>query len=289
MILSGKALLSGVIGWPIAHSRSPRLHGYWLKKYDIDGAYIPMRVNPDHLSQAITGLIALGFQGANITLPHKEKMLDLVDIIDDRARRIGAVNTLVIHKDGKTEGRNTDAYGYMANLYQQYPAWGDKKLGKNRNIALLGAGGAARAVLDGLLADGAVSVVMTNRNLARAENLANHFQQFYPQVVFKLTTWDQAPNAMADCDLLVNTTNLGMAGQDPLDFPLDGFSPDLVVSDIVYNPLMTPLLVRANQLGMRVVEGLGMLLHQAAPGFATWFGYEPVVDDELRAMMIAAS
>ena len=213
-------------------------------------------------------------------------MLDLVDVIDPCARRIGAINTLIIHKDGVREGRNTDAYGFIANLRHAYPWFFDQDQVKNRQIALLGAGGAARAALDGLLAEGFENIVISNRTTARAEQLAEHFQQFYPQVSFRVVTWDQAPAAMANADLLVNTTSLGMVGQDPLDFSLDGASPRMIVSDIVYTPLMTPLLQQAADRGMRVLDGLGMLLHQAVPGFAAWFGQTPVVDEVLRQIVL---
>lgn len=275
---TGKARLAGVIGWPISHSRSPILHQYWLRQYQIDGVYIPMAVAPEHLAQAIDGLVALHFGGVNITLPHKEKMLDLVDELDPAARRIGAVNTLVISDDGRKTGYNTDSHGFIAHLRQQYP---DRDLRSSR-VGIIGAGGAARAIMDGFLAAGCQHILLTNRNPDRAYILAEHYHSYYPHAVIEVVGWNEAAEQMAVADILVQTTSLGMTGQPVLDFSLSAFSSQTLVCDIVYNPLMTGLLEQARHRNMPVLDGLGMLLHQAAPGFAAWFGQHPIVDQGLR-------
>jgi len=281
-MITGKARLAGVMGWPVAHSRSPVLHGHWLQRYGIDGAYVPLAVNPADIVGAVRGLAALGFAGANVTLPHKETMMDIVDLCDERARRIGAINTLIIGDNGQITGQNTDSYGFMAHLHQQYPDWQAPK----SQIALIGAGGAARAILDGFLAEGATDILITNRNQARAEALAAHFAPFYPQARFEIVAWAEAPAKMAGAHVLVQTTSLGMEGQPALDFSLDAFDRRTIVCDIVYTPLMTELLIAAHARQMPILDGLGMLLHQAVPGFEAWFGVRPAVDDMLRQTVL---
>ncbi len=273
--LTGRSRLAGVMGWPVAHSRSPRLHGFWLRRYGIDGAYVPLAVRPERLEAAVRGLAALGFAGANATLPHKEALLGLVDRVSGEARRIGAVNTLVIDAEGRIEGRNTDAYGFLENL----------RAGAGWNPAagpavVLGAGGAARAVLVALLDAGAPEVRLVNRTPARAEALAAAVGG-----AVRVHPWREAARAMAGAGLLVNATTLGMAGQPALDLDLAPLPVEAVVNDIVYVPLETPLLAAARRRGNRVVDGLGMLLHQARPGFAAWFGRDPEVTPELRAFI----
>ncbi len=266
--LSGKARLAGVIGWPVSHSRSPRLHGHWLARHGIDGAYLPLPVHPDDLATAIHGLRAAGFAGLNVTLPHKQAVMALCDRLDPSATRAGAVNTLVFTPTG-IEGRNTDGQGFVANLRAHGidPAAGP--------ALLLGAGGAARAIAAALLDHGA-DVTITNRTQARAEALA----QALPGV--KILPWDNRAQALGAHALLVNTTLLGMTGQPALHLPLDAAPPSLAVADIVYAPLETPLLTQAKSRNLRTVGGIGMLLHQAAPGFASWFGPTPEVDQALQ-------
>jgi shikimate dehydrogenase len=267
-ILSGHARVAGIAGWPVTYSRSPRLHGFWLHRYRIDGAYIPLPIRPGNLPMAMRGLLASGFAGANVTIPHKLTALEICDTVDDTARRAGAVNTLTF-QDGKIAGSNTDGYGFVANLraHGVEPAAGP--------ALLLGAGGSARAVAAALLEAGA-AVTVANRTLARAEALARDLPGL------RIVDWDARVGALSDHALVVNTTPLGMLGHGALDLDLSGASPTVVVADNVYVPLETPLLAAARGRGLRCVEGLGMLLHQAVPGFHTWFGVKPEVDAELR-------
>jgi shikimate dehydrogenase len=270
-ILSGKARLAGIIGWPVEHSRSPRLHGFWLERHGIDGAYVPLPIRPEAFGLAVRGLVAAGFAGANVTAPHKLAAFDICDTIEASARRAGAVNTLVF-QDGRIIGRNTDGLGFIANLraHGVDPAAGP--------ALVLGAGGAARAVV-AALQDAGVTVTIANRTRERAETLARDL----PGLV--VIDWADRSAAISDCALLVNTTSLGMSGHPALDVDLDRARPVLAVADIVYVPLETPLLAAARARGLPAVEGLGMLLHQAVTGFAAWFGVTPVVDDELRAFV----
>ncbi len=276
MIPSGAARVAGVVGWPVTHSRSPRLHGYWLRRHGIDGAYVPLPVRPEHVATALRALPLLGFAGANVTVPHKEAALAVVDRVEPLARRIGAVNTLVIAADGSIEGRNTDAYGFLENLRQGCPDWrpGDGP------AVVLGAGGAARAVCAALGDAGVPEIRLLNRTAARAEAVAAAVGG-----PVNVRGWDERAAALAGAALLVNATTLGMEGAPPLDLALDALPAAAVVTDIVYQPLHTDLLRRARGRGHRVVDGLGMLLHQARAGFAAWFGVDPAVTEELRAFV----
>lgn len=276
MILTGKAKVAGVIGWPVAHSRSPRLHGYWLRKYGIDGAYIPLPVPPDRIDQALRALPALGLRGVNVTLPHKEAALKACDTVDDLARRIGAVNTVVVGADGELAGSNTDAFGLIENL-RQASRWKPQ----DGPAVVLGAGGAARAACVALIDAGVGEIRITNRTLARAGELA---AAMGPQC--SAVAWDNREEALAGAGLLVNTTALGMEGQAPLDIRLDALPQAATVYDIVYVPLETPLLAAARARGNIAVDGLGMLLHQARPGFEAWFGQRPEVDGGLRDFVL---
>lgn len=273
-ILSGHARLAGVIGWPVAHSRSPRLHNHWLARHGIDGAYLPLPVRPESLATAVRGLQSAGFAGLNVTIPHKEAVIALCDRLTVQARRSGAVNTLVFGEDGRVQGTNTDGLGFLANLraYGVEPGAGP--------ALLLGAGGAAHAIAAALLDEGA-AVTVTNRTPERAEALAAHL----PGI--RTLPWTGRAEALADHALLVNTTSLGMTGQDLLDMTLDRAPPGMAVSDIVYAPRRTKLLADARARGLRPVGGLGMLLHQAVPGFAAWFGVTPVVDREIYDLIAA--
>ena len=272
-----KIPLAGVIGSPIAHSKSPRVHGHWLRTYGIPGHYIPMDVSQGNLRQAIEMLPKLGFVGVNITIPHKERILDIADLVTDRATLIGAANTLIFRGDGRVHADNTDGFGFLENLRSGAPDW-DAKAGP---AAVLGAGGAARAVIASLLDAGVPEIFLSNRTRVRADKLkfdfGNRLQVF---------DWVQAGNMIEDANLVVNTTSLGMVGQAELRVPLDGLRPETVVTDLVYTPLETKLLETARLAGCRTVDGLGMLLHQAVPGFERWFGHRPVVDEKTRAAVL---
>lgn len=277
MILSGKARLAGVMGWPIAHSRSPRLHGFWLDRYGIDGGYVPLAVRPEDLAQALRALPALGFRGTNLTLPHKEAAMAVVDEVDPQARRVGAVNTIAVGDDGRLRAWNTDAFGFLEHLKAAVPAWRPDA----GPAVVLGAGGSARAVCAALIDSGVPAIRLVNRTLSRAETVATAIGGAIEPV-----GWDVRDAALSDAALLVNTTLLGMAGQAPLEMDLRCLPRAAVVYDIVYVPLETPLLRTAAARGNPVVDGLGMLLHQARPGFEAWFGTPPVVDDGLRAFVL---
>lgn len=265
--------LAGVIGWPVAQSRSPVLHGHWLSQYGIRGAYLPLPVKPDALPDAIRGLRALGFSGCNVTIPHKLGVLKLVDRVDPVAARIGAVNTVVVHNDSTLSGFNTDAYGFLASLRDVTP---DFKAGSGPAV-VLGAGGAARAIVVSLLDDSATEIRLTNRTLERAQELAG----IDPSRV-KVVPWESRSDALSGAALLVNTTSQGMVGYPPLDIALDALPASAMVSDIVYNPLETPLLAAARKRGNIAVDGLGMLLHQAVPAFEAFYGVRPKVSADLR-------
>ncbi len=269
--------LAGVIGHPIHQSKSPQLHGHWLRRYGIRGHYIPMDVAPGDLADVIRVLPRMGFVGVNVTIPHKINVLDLVDSITDRATIIGAANTLIVRHDGKIMADNTDGYGFIENLRQNAPGW-DPKAGP---AVVFGAGGACRAVVSALLDAGVEKVLLSNRTRIKAEQLQYEFGKRV-QVV----EWVQAGNVLEDAGLVVNTTSLGMTGQPELRVPLDGLQPGTVVTDLVYNPLRTHLLAVAEDRGCPTVDGLGMLLHQGVPGFERWFGRRPEVDAELRRAVL---
>jgi shikimate dehydrogenase len=271
--------LAGVIGAPVAHSRSPALHGYWLRKYGIKGFYVPLEVAQADLGDVLRAMPRMGFVGANVTIPHKETVVRLADIVSDRAALIGAANTLIFRSDGKIHADNTDGYGFLENLRQGAPGW----RADAGPCAVLGAGGAARAVVASLIEAGAEEIRITNRTRNRAEALR---AEFGTKVV--VCDWVQAGNALEGAATVVNTTSLGMIGKSEFRVPLDGLSSDAVVTDLVYTPLDTALLVRAREIGCRTVDGLGMLLHQAVPGFERWFGVKPEVDEALREAVLAA-
>ncbi len=272
-----KIPLAGVIGSPIAHSKSPQLHGHWLKMHQLPGFYIPMDVNADNLAKVIETLPDMGFVGVNITVPHKERVLKMADQVTDRATLIGAANTLIFRKDGKIHADNTDGYGFIQNLKQNAPDWNPKA----GPAAVFGAGGAARAVIVSLLDAGVQEVMVANRTRMRAEGLRADFGRRV-----KVVDWVQAGNMLEDAATVVNTTSLGMVGKPPLRVPLDGLQKGAVVSDLVYAPLKTPLLQEAEEMGCVTVDGLGMLLHQAVPAFERWFGVRPEVDDATRAAVL---
>jgi shikimate dehydrogenase len=272
-----KIPLAAVIGHPVAHSKSPNVHGYWLRKYGLKGHYIPMDIEPDKLADLLPRLADLGFVGANVTIPHKERVMEIADLITDRATLIGAANTLIFRKDGRIHADNTDGYGFIENIRQAIPEWNPK----SGPAVVFGAGGACRAVLASLLDVGVPRIILTNRTRIRAEKLREDFGNRV-QVV----EWVQAGNVLEEADLVVNTTSLGMTGKPEMRVPLDGLRPGAIVNDLVYTPLQTRLLATAEDRGCRVVDGLGMLLHQAVPGFERWFGKRPVVDENVRAAVL---
>jgi shikimate dehydrogenase len=275
---TGKTLVAGVFGWPVSHSRSPRLHGYWLRQYGIDGAYLPFATRPEDLTDAIRALPKLGFRGANVTLPHKERALEAVDGLTAVAKRIGAVNTLIVQDDDRILGDNTDGFGFLAHLKESAPAW-RADVGK---AVILGAGGAARGIIVALQDAGVREIVIANRTHARAEELAAELGGNIAVI-----DWDDRARVLRDAGLLVNTTQLGMKDQPPLEIDLTHLPKEAVVDDIVYVPLETDLLKAARLRGNATVDGIGMLLHQARPGFRAWFGKEPAVDAKLRDFVLA--
>lgn len=265
--------LAGVMGWPVHHSRSPLIHNHWLRELGWSGAYVPLPVAPGRLRQALTGLKALGFAGCNLTLPHKVAAMTLLDQVDPLAQRIGAVNTVVVQADGSLLGLNTDAFGFHESLRQSSPTW----RADQGPAVVLGAGGAARAVISSLLSHGCAQVRLVNRSPERAQALAADLS---PQVT--ALPWSLRHEALSGANLLVQTTSLGMTGQDPLDVDLRALPSHATVCDIVYTPLRTPLLVQAQAKGFTTVDGLGMLLHQARAAFAAWFGVMPSASAGLR-------
>lgn len=271
--------LAGVIGHPIAHSRSPSLHGYWLRRYGIKGHYIPMDVAPSDLKEALNMLPRLGFVGLNVTIPHKEEALKLADVVSDRAALIGAANTLIFRRDGRIQADNTDGSGFIANLRQNAPLW-DATSGP---AVVFGAGGAARAVIAALLEVGAPEIRLANRTRPRAEALKSDFG-----AKLVVQDWVQAANMLEGARTVVNTTALGMTGKAEFRVPLDALDPEATVTDLVYTPLRTGFLEEAAERGCHTVDGLGMLLHQAAPGFERWFGQRPEVDEDTRNAVLSA-
>ncbi len=277
MILSGKAKLAGVIGCPVSHSKSPRLHGFWLDKYKIDGTYVPLAVEPEDFAKAVHGLLASGFAGVNVTVPHKENALKIADEVSPIAASIGASNTLIFKEDGSIYADNTDGYGFYENLVKGAPDW----KADGGPAVVLGAGGAARAILIALAEAGVPEIRLTNRTHARAEQLAAELD-----APITLIDWEERNEALDGCNLLTNTTTLGMTGQPLLEIELFELPKTALVNDIVYAPLHTNLLEKAHAHGCHYVDGLGMLLHQARPGFQAWFGTDPVVDEELRSFVL---
>ncbi|MFP7672387.1 shikimate dehydrogenase [Marivita sp. S0852] len=272
-----KIPLAGVIGHPIAHSKSPNVHNYWIRKYGLKGHYVPIDIDPEKIKDMLPRLADLGFVGANVTIPYKETVMDIADLITDRATLIGAANTLIFRKDGRIHADNTDGYGFIENIRQTVPDWTPT----SGPAVVFGAGGAARAVIASLIDVGVPTIMLTNRTRIRAEKLRDDFGQRV-QVV----EWVQAGNVLEDADLVVNTTSLGMTGKTEMRVPLDGLRPGIIVNDLVYSPLRTRLLATAEERGCKTVDGLGMLLHQAVPGFERWFGKRPVVDENVRAAVL---
>ena len=282
MNITGETRLAGIMGWPVAHSRSPLLHGYWLAETGIDGAYVPLPVRPEQIEQALRALPVLGFRGCNLTLPHKRMALAVADRVEPLARRIGAANTIVVAADGTLEAHNTDAFGFRENLRETVPEWGPEA----GPAVVLGAGGSARAVVAALADAGVAEIRIVNRTLSRAEALAADLSTRAVRIA--VHPWSEARAAERDAGLLVNTTSLGMRGEPPLELDLDPLPPAAPVVDIVYVPLETGLLAAARRRGHPVVDGLGMLLHQGRPGFEAWFGAAVRVSRGLREAIVAS-
>jgi shikimate dehydrogenase len=271
-------LLAGVMGWPVMHSRSPKLHNYWLDRHGLAGTYVPLAVRPEGLPAALRALPALGFAGCNLTIPHKESALAVVDEIDPTARRMGAISCVVVRPDGSLVGSNNDGFGFVASILSEAPGW----RADAGPIVVIGAGGGARAVVYSLAERGAREIRVVNRTLARAQALADEFGG-----PIEALPWDDRAAALRGAAMLVNTTSQGMIGQPALDLPLDTLPATALVADIVYIPRETALLAEARRRGNRTVNGLGMLLHQARPAWKAWFGLEPEVTPELRALIEA--
>jgi len=281
MRITGRTKLAGIMGWPVAHSRSPALHNFWLDEQSLDGAYVPLPVRPEELVQALRALPVLGFRGCNLTIPHKQMALSVVDRVEPLARRIGAMNTVIVAADGSLEGRNTDVYGFRENLREGAPDWRPTR----GPAIVLGAGGAARAVLAALIEMGVTELRLVNRTRGRAEQVAEELAAAHGRIA--ILPWEARGAALEDAGLLVNATSLGMTGEPELAIDLSRLPPTAVVTDLVYVPLETALLAAARRLGNRVVDGLGMLLHQGRPGFEAWFGTPVSVTRELRAAVLS--
>ena len=270
-------LLAGIIGNPISHSKSPKLHNYWLNKYGIDGYYIPVGVHPNKLKPTIDSLITLGFRGINVTMPHKSSVLTFADTITDRASVIGAANTLYFSTTGKVTADNTDGYGFIKNIYHHFENW-NPRVG---DAVVFGAGGAAKAIVYALLAEGVPKVKILNRTKIKAELIAEHFGH-----KVEVFDWYSYGEALHGAKTIVNTTSLGMVNQPQFKPSFETVSSNALVADLVYNPLETDFLRLAKQSGCQTVDGLGMLLFQAELGFSNWFNLMPEIDNELKSYML---
>ncbi len=274
---SNKPLLAGVIGCPINHSKSPKLHNFWLYRYKINGFYIPIHTDPIDLKSNILALIDLGFRGINVTIPHKTTILSIADIITDRASVIGAANTLYFNKNGKITADNTDGYGFKQNIYHHYPRWNPTK----GSAVVFGAGGAAKAIVHTLLSEGVPKVKVLNRTKTKANAIAENFGN-----KVEVIDWYASKEALKDASIVVNTTSLGMIGQPQLKIDMKNIQNTALIVDLVYNPIDTVMLNDAKRFGHNTVDGLGMLLYQAELGFSNWFNYKPIIDDDLRDYML---
>lgn len=264
------------MGWPVMHSRSPLLHNYWFKQHGLAGTYVPLAIRPEGLPAALRALQPLGFAGANLTIPHKQHAMTLVDEVDPVAIRIGAISCVVVKPDGSLTGSNNDCYGFIHNLKQSEPGW---KASAGPAV-VLGAGGGARAVCYGLLQEGAKEIRLVNRTFARAKGIAAEFGS-----AIEALPWEYRHDALEGAAMAVNATSQGMSGQPALDVRLDKLPKSALAADIIYTPLETPFLAAARKRGNRTVNGLGMLLHQGCPAWKAWFGIEPEVTAELRALL----
>ena len=276
--MAHKYVMAGVMGWPVAHSRSPTIHNHWIRQYGLQGAYGLFSVQPDKLEDAIRGLPALGLAGCNITIPHKVNAMKLMDVIDPLARRMGAINTIVVTPEGALHGFNNDGFGYIQSLLDAKPDW----KADAGPVTVLGAGGAARAVVLSLLDQGATEIRLTNRTRGKAQALCDEVGSG-----IKVVDWSERHDALNGVALLVNTTNQGMHGEPELDLQLDQLPTTALVSDAIYVPLETALLRNARLRGNATVNGLGMLLNQARPAFNAWFGVMPEISPELVQAIMA--
>ena len=269
--------LAGVIGNPIAHSKSPKLHNYWLSKYKINGFYIPFSVTNDKLETSIKSLIELGFSGVNITIPHKTSVLSFADSITDRAALIGAANTLYFSKSGKIHADNTDGYGFIQNIIDEFPEYDFY----DKTALIYGAGGSARAIASALLSSGVKEVGITNRTRSKAQIISENLG-----AKVSVVDWRAAPDTITKVDIIINATSMGMVGQPDFSQPISRAKKTALVVDIVYNPLITGLIKEAKKLKLKTVGGIGMLINQAVPGFEHWFQKKPQVDEEIRRFII---
>ena len=276
--MDNKFVMAGVMGWPVAHSRSPVIHNHWIRQYGLNGTYGLFPVETQNIDDAIRGLKALGLAGCNITIPHKVEAMKRMDWVDPLAQRMGAINTIVVQADGALHGYNNDGFGFIQSLRDDKPDW----RADAGPITVLGAGGAARAIVLSLIDEGASEIRLINHTRAKADALAQEFGQ-----VVTAYDWSERHDALAGCALLINTTNQGMHGQPDLDLQLDQLPTSALVADAIYIPLETSLLAQARQRGNTGVNGLGMLLNQARPAFKAWFGVMPEITPALRQAIIA--
>ena len=269
-------LLAGVMGWPVMHSRSPMLHNYWFKQHGLAGTYVPLAIPPERLAGALRGLHPLGFAGCNVTIPHKQEAMKIIDEVDALAKAIGAVSCVVVRSDGSLAGTNNDCYGFIQSVKAEQPGW----RADAGPVVVIGAGGGSRAVCYGLAREGAKEIRLVNRTLGRAREIAAQFGG-----PIKAVPWEQRNDALEGAAMVVNTTSMGMVGQPALDIRLDKLPTNALAADIVYIPLETPFLAAAQARGNRTMNGLGMLLNQGRPAWKAWFGIEPEVTAELRKMV----
>jgi len=271
---------TGVIGHPIKHSKSPLIHNHWIEKYGLEGLYEAIDIAPDTLKSDIQKLIDQSYAGFNVTIPHKESIMNLCDNIDETAQKIGAVNTVTI-RDRKLTGYNTDAFGFIENIKQTHPDFSFK----DKSAFILGAGGAAKAVIYGLQQEGVKKIYITNRTKEKAEKLLQHFTNL--KIIEWCSNSEHDKQSLSESNLLINTTSLGMNGQPDLPYSANDINKDAIISDIVYAPLMTPLLESAQANGNKIVTGIGMLLHQARPAFEFWYGTKPDINEALLNKVLA--
>ena len=269
--------IAAVIGHPVNHSKSPRMHNFWLEHFGLEGYYIPLDIEPSKFERSIRNLQELGLVGVNVTIPYKEKVLKIADKISDRAALVGAANTLTFLQNGGIYADNTDGYGFLQNIKSKYKDWSARK-----GISVVfGAGGASRAILGALIEDGANDIILANRTRSRADQLRSDFG-----AKIKVVEWMKIQNYLSEASTIINTTSLGMVGKTDLPIPLNALKKNTLVTDIVYTPIETHLLATAAKMGCRTVDGLGMLIHQAIPGFERWFGIRPGDSQALRELLI---
>lgn len=276
MAHSDRFLLAGVMGWPVMHSRSPMMHNYWLKKHGLAGAYVPLAIKPENLAAALRGLHPLGFSGVNVTIPHKQEAMKIIDDVDALARSIGAISCVVVRPDGSLAGTNNDCYGFIHAVKQEQPVW----RADAGPIVVIGAGGGSRAVCYGLAREGAREIRLVNRTFDRAKEIERAFG-----APIKALRWEDRHDSLEGAAMVVNTTSQGMVGHSALEIRLDKLPKSALAADIIYIPLETPFLAAARTRGNRTMNGLGMLLNQGRPAWKAWFGIEPEVTAELRAMV----